>query len=115
MDDKKGKWLQELPGTLWSLRTTQKESTGRTPFSLVYGVEALMPVEVGSTSPRVHLYKQGSNDQVADILDLLEEVREEASIRLASYQNRVSRYYNRRVKTRSIMEGDLVLRKSAAV
>lgn len=116
LDEKKGRWLQELPSTLWSLRTTQKESTGRSPFNLVYGTEALMPVEVGSTSLRVHLYEQKRNDQaLAECLDLLEEVREEASVRLATYQNRVSKYYNRKVRNRPINEGDLVLRKSAAV
>lgn len=82
--------LQELPITLWSLRTTLKESTGRIPFNLVYETEALIPVKVGSTSPRVHLYEQGNNDQtLTQNLDLLEEVREEASIRLTTYQNKI--------------------------
>ena len=36
----------ELPGALWAYRTSVKTSTGFTPFHLVYGKEALMPVEV---------------------------------------------------------------------
>nr|XP_016444238.1 PREDICTED: uncharacterized protein LOC107769524 [Nicotiana tabacum] len=43
----KGKWLEELPGVLWAYRTTAKSIMGERPFSLVYGVEALIPAEVG--------------------------------------------------------------------
>ncbi|XP_056687296.1 uncharacterized protein [Spinacia oleracea] len=44
VEDEKSKWLEEFPGTLWSLRTTEKEAIGRTPFNLVYGAEAVIPV-----------------------------------------------------------------------
>ncbi|XP_071728219.1 uncharacterized protein [Rutidosis leptorrhynchoides] len=33
-------WVNELPKVLWAHRTTHKNSTGETPFSLVYGSEA---------------------------------------------------------------------------
>ncbi|XP_019264057.1 PREDICTED: uncharacterized protein LOC109241740 [Nicotiana attenuata] len=42
----KGKWPEELPGVLWAYRTTAKSSMGKTPFSLVYGAESLILVEV---------------------------------------------------------------------
>ncbi|XP_056689717.1 uncharacterized protein [Spinacia oleracea] len=48
VEDEKSKWLEQLPGTLWSLRTTEKEATGQTPFHLVYGSEAVIPVEIGT-------------------------------------------------------------------
>nr|XP_033512193.1 uncharacterized protein LOC117276897 [Nicotiana tomentosiformis] len=48
----KSDWKQlngpkKLPGVLWVYRTTTKSSTGETPFSLVYGAKALIPVEIG--------------------------------------------------------------------
>ncbi|XP_057545947.1 uncharacterized protein LOC130824940 [Amaranthus tricolor] len=49
----KGNWDEELPGILWASRTTVKEVTGHTPFSLVYGSEAVLPVEIGVPSTRV--------------------------------------------------------------
>nr|XP_016499424.1 PREDICTED: uncharacterized protein LOC107818028 [Nicotiana tabacum] len=52
LDDAKGKWREVLPEVLWAYRTTSKISTGATPFSLVYGSEALIPVEVGKPSIR---------------------------------------------------------------
>ncbi|KAL2928665.1 Dihydroorotase, partial [Bienertia sinuspersici] len=56
LEDKKGKLLFELRNTPWSLNTTKRESTWQMPFRLVYGTEALMPVEMGSTLLRVQMY-----------------------------------------------------------
>ena len=47
LDNSKGKWVSELPSILWSYRTTARTSTGETPFSLVYGAEAMIPAEIG--------------------------------------------------------------------
>jgi len=52
LNDAKGKWREILPEVLWAYRRTSKSSTGATPFSLVYGAEALIPVEVGEPSIR---------------------------------------------------------------
>ncbi|XP_071708983.1 uncharacterized protein [Rutidosis leptorrhynchoides] len=35
-------WVDELPKVLWAHRTTHKNSTGETPFSLVYGSEVVI-------------------------------------------------------------------------
>ncbi|XP_022030759.1 uncharacterized protein LOC110931682 [Helianthus annuus] len=40
-------WLEELPGVLWAIRTTEKTSHKRTPYSLVFGSEAIIPAEIG--------------------------------------------------------------------
>ncbi|GAV79086.1 hypothetical protein CFOL_v3_22551, partial [Cephalotus follicularis] len=48
-------------------------------------------------------------------LDLVEELRDKAAIRVVAYQQRVSRYYNKRVSPRPLRQGDLVLRNSAIV
>jgi IS30 family transposase len=41
-----GKWIKELPLVLWALCTTSSRAMGHTPFSLVYGSEAMLPTEV---------------------------------------------------------------------
>ena len=45
------KWIDELPTVLWSIRTTATKPTGETPFSLVYGAEAVLPAELKLGSP----------------------------------------------------------------
>jgi transposase InsO family protein len=57
-----GKWVKELPSFLWSLRTTPSCATGHTPFSLVYGYEAMLPIEVEHTSLRVHHFNEEQSD-----------------------------------------------------
>ena len=44
-------------------------------------------------------------------LDLLEEKRELAKLRIASYQQRATRYYNSKIKIKRFQPRDLVLRK----
>lgn len=43
----KGAWVDDLPGVIWSARTTTKEATEHSLFGLVYGSEVVLPVEVG--------------------------------------------------------------------
>ena len=42
-----------LPFALHSYRTSVRTSIGETPFSLVYGIEAVLPVEVDFPSLRM--------------------------------------------------------------
>ena len=96
---------------LWAYKTTALRSTGETPFSMVYGTEAMIPVEFEVTSQRRASFRPEANDQLlAASLDLAEEARETARQMLAVYQQRVARYYNKKVRARSYKAGDLVLR-----
>jgi hypothetical protein len=40
-DQKKGKWVDELPRVIWSHNTTVSRATGFTPFRLLFGTEAM--------------------------------------------------------------------------
>ena len=44
---------EKLPFALHAYRTTVRTSTGATPFSLVYGMEVVLPIEVEIPSLRV--------------------------------------------------------------
>ncbi|XP_015935998.1 uncharacterized protein LOC107461957 [Arachis duranensis] len=76
LDDKKGAWADELASVLWSYRTTEQSSTGETPFRLTYGLDAVIPVEIGEPSPRLLL--KGVEEAVEK--DLIDEVREMAHL-----------------------------------
>ena len=106
-----GAWVEELPSVLWSLRTTPNRSTQYTPFFMVYGAEAVLPAEVRYEAPRVVAYSEAaSNTALEDSIDLLDEARDIAFARSAVYQQGLRNYHSRRVRTRSFVEGDLVLR-----
>ncbi|XP_015950042.1 uncharacterized protein LOC107474911 [Arachis duranensis] len=79
LQDAKGAWVEELPQVLWAYRTTPQSATRETPFRLVYGVEAMIPVEISKQSPRVILHDEVGNIQGhKEELELLPEVREQA-------------------------------------
>jgi hypothetical protein len=101
-----------LPSVLWSLRTTPNRSTGYTPFFLVYGAEAVIPSDVEFDSPRIALYEEeGAEVDRQNSVDLLEEARNLAATRSASYQQDLRRYHSRRIRPLAFREGDLVLRR----
>ncbi|KAK0580936.1 hypothetical protein LWI29_007867 [Acer saccharum] len=109
---KKGSWANKLPQVLWAYRTTERGSTGETPYSMAYGAEAVIPMETSFSSPRVQLFQPELNiDMLKCGLDELEERRESAQIRNTAYQQRVARYYNSHVRERRFSLGDLVLKR----
>ncbi|XP_077249480.1 uncharacterized protein LOC143889048 [Tasmannia lanceolata] len=91
LDEKAGRWADELYHVLWAYRTTPRTSTGESPFNLSFGTEAVIPVDVGAPSPRVTNFNEKLNGEgLRANLDLLEEAREESQIRVAAYKQKVS-------------------------
>ncbi|XP_050253830.1 uncharacterized protein LOC126699902 [Quercus robur] len=86
LEGAKGNWAEELPSVLWAYRTTPQRSTGKTPFSLTYGAKAVIPAKINLCRARVSEFDTKQNEgQLTGCLDLLEEHREAATIRLAEY------------------------------
>ncbi|XP_074298835.1 uncharacterized protein LOC141629788 [Silene latifolia] len=109
---RRSRWAEELPFVLWADRTTPKASTGQTPYSLVYGCEAVIPAEVQVPTSRYILNNVEANSSLMqDNLIVTEELKDAAKIRITSYQQAVARTYNKNVKIRVFREGDLVIRK----
>ena len=46
-------WAEKLKFSLWGYKTSIHASTGATPYSLVYGCEVVLPIEVEIQSLRV--------------------------------------------------------------
>ena len=91
---------------------TSRISTGEMPFSMVYGTESVIPMEIGMPSFKISNFDKENNETELRLnLDLIDEKRERAEIRLAAYKHQVAKYFNQRVKHISFLPGDLVLRK----
>nr|CAN61262.1 hypothetical protein VITISV_005781 [Vitis vinifera] len=112
LEQAKGKWVEELPGVLWAYRTTPERPTGNTPFALAYGMDAIIPTEIGLPTIRTEAGRQDdANTKLGRNLDWADEVRETASIQMADYQQRAATHYNRKARPKSFKSGTLVLRK----
>ncbi|XP_031405692.1 uncharacterized protein LOC116214426 [Punica granatum] len=108
-------WHEMLPFALLAYRTSIRTSTGATPYSLVYGMEAILPIEVEIPSMRVlaesKLEEAEWAKQRYEQLNLIDEKRLTALCHGQCYQQRMARAFNARVCHREFRPGDLVLRK----
>ncbi|KAD5508946.1 hypothetical protein E3N88_16649 [Mikania micrantha] len=113
LGSKKGKWTEELPFVLWADRTTTKNATGQTPFSLVFGSKAVLPTEMIIPTIRTSLQTIESNNKVlSQDIDTIDETRDIAKIRMATYQQKMAKSYNKNIRIRRFQIRDLVLRKA---
>ena len=87
LEKAKGGWVDKLPLALWAYRTTHKPAIGHTPFSLAYGSEAMIPVEVEVHSHRRVHFNETENEKLQlEALDFLDEKRVEARLRVSAHQ-----------------------------
>jgi transposase InsO family protein len=111
LEKAKHAWVDELPLVLWSLRTTPNAATQETPFFLVHGAEAVLPVKIMHEAPRIAAYDEiNSTEALQDDVDALDEARYVALARATQYQQSLQNYHSSRVHPRSFVVGDLVLR-----
>jgi transposase InsO family protein len=81
-----GAWVEELPSVLWSLCPTPNSSTVYTSFFLLFGAEAVLPMDVRYGAPRVEAYvEEDAQIALEDARDLLDEARDVALVRSAVY------------------------------
>ena len=112
LDDAKRAWPEELPNVLWTYRTMARTLIRENPFRLTYGTKAVISVKVGITSVQREMFHEESNDNQLRInLDYLNGVRETGSNKMTKYQQKMVKYYNKRVKLRQLDIRDLVLHK----
>jgi hypothetical protein len=105
-----GKWVKELPWVLWALRTTLSHAMGHMPFSLIYGSEAMLPIDMEHKLFCVqHFNKDQFDDSRVDNLTRLEELCEATVIQSAKHQQAMRRYHARNVCSCSFQVGGFVL------
>lgn len=88
-----------------------KIPTGQTSFMFTYGVKVVMPIELSILTVQIVGYnpKENETTRVA-FLELIDDLREEASIRNVAYKRDTS-YHDKKVRTKQFYIGCLMLRK----
>ena len=107
----RGIWVDELLGVLSAYSKTSRKPIGVSQFTLIYGIEAITPIEIGMPTLRIEVPRMANTEAISKDLDMADELREAATIRIASYQPRMANLYNKHVKSRAFGVEDLVLRK----
>ncbi|KAI5313663.1 hypothetical protein L3X38_042839 [Prunus dulcis] len=103
-------WHERIGEALWAYRTTYRTPTPATPYSLVYGVEAVLSLESQIPSLRMAVQEGLTNEENAKLhvqeLEALDQKRLETQQRLECYQARLSNAFNKKVRPRSFQVGD---------
>ncbi|KAK9667078.1 hypothetical protein RND81_14G231200 [Saponaria officinalis] len=105
-------WSDLLLDVLWAYRTSKRDAIDCTPYDLVYGHEALLPVEVSIRTARVD--KQCSMtpeayQEAMSIMNLDVEARRAWALDTLIKQKRLTvKSYNKRVRKKSFKVNELV-------
>ena len=81
-------WHNMLFSALWAYRTSVKTSTGFTPFQLVYGLEAVLPIEceIPSLQMAVELLPATSEEEKRLLyLAKLDETRRDVALAIETH------------------------------
>eukprot|EP00253_Pinus_taeda_P024677 PITA_24677 len=105
-------WHNMLFSALWAYENSVKTSTGFTPFQLVYGLEAVLPIEceIPSLKIIVQLLPVTCEEEKCLLyLAQLDENRRNASLAVETHAKWIKAQYDRNVTPLNSSEGDLVL------
>ena len=90
----KGKWIDKLQRVLWAYRNTSRKPTKMSPFALTYGMEAIIPIEIGMPILRTGIPEEANAEAITKDLDMIDELCKAAAIHIASYHQRLKNLYN---------------------
>jgi hypothetical protein len=106
------RWHEVLSEALWTHLISRHGATKVTPFELVYGQEVVLPVEVNLDV--YQLAKQNDlsaivyHDLMMDNIDEVTDMRLKALKEIEKDKARVTKAYNKKVKSKSFQVGELV-------
>jgi RNase H-like domain found in reverse transcriptase/Integrase core domain/Integrase zinc binding domain len=113
IQDNKRDWDTKLNAALWAYRTTFKVTTKQTPFALVYGVEAILPIEIEIPSLRIAIedrwpISESIRDRVL-MLEGLNETRRLSAQHIEVVQRRKKAAFDKCHKKRTLIPGTMVM------
>ncbi|MCO5567405.1 hypothetical protein L7F22_021095 [Adiantum nelumboides] len=119
VESKPKRWDNFLDGAIWAYRTTYRDATQFTPFHLVYGQEALQPIELNiPTIKRTGRQEQNNDEAWIDRLLSLVELEWKREAAYHCYEKKALQLkdkLNEGLKDKEIKEKSLVLRYNNAL
>ena len=106
-----------MTAALWAYRTTFKVTTRATPFSVVFGIAATLPIELEVEALRVAVssrlpVKQSLMNRLTD-LEELDERRRVAAQHIEAIQQQMKIIFDKRNKRRALEPGMMVIVQDA--
>ena len=112
IEDHPRRWHEVLSEALWAHRISRHGATRVTPFELVYGQEAVLPVEVNLAALRFAQQNDLSAKDYYDLMmDNIDEVADKRLVALQAIEKeklQVAKTYNKKVRLKEFQVRDLV-------
>lgn len=103
-------WDSKLLDVLWAYHIAYKVTTKFTPFQLVHGQEANLPIELKMLSLQIaideHLNDDKSLQERVAMLERLDEVQNQTYLNLAATQKWRKTYYDNKMKFKTLVGDD---------
>lgn len=112
VNDHRTDWDQRLHSAMWAYRVAYKTVLGTTPFNMVYGLNAILPIEFLLPTLRVAQQLEWTGHELSNRLDDLEklgETRLRAVAAIYAQKRRMKEFHDRHVKSKEFSPGDYVL------
>jgi transposase InsO family protein len=106
-------WDARVYDALWAYRCAYKVSTKFTPFQLVYGQEAILPIEMELPTLRIAIDERLGDVESLEhrlaMLEKLDEIRAQAYLNNEAIQKHRKTYYDSKLTPKVLKPDDLVL------
>ena len=106
-------WADRLPEALWAYRTTWRNTTGFTPYELVYGKSVVLPIEFEIKTLRISLQvgldlSEAQQHRLEQINEL-DEIRQSAIHQTTLVQHQRAKWHDEFIKENKFKMGDWAL------
>jgi hypothetical protein len=92
VEENKSEWPDLLDEILWTYRTSPRETTQQSSYSLVYGMDVVTPMELILPSLRTTNYNIDSNREERSCeLEFVDKAREQARTRMMNINGVIGR------------------------
>ena len=102
-------WDRWLPSLLFAYRTAIHSSTGKSPFELLYGRIARLPIELKVPTIERAVGGQSNRSQLSIAMSTIERFQEQARDAIRAAQQRQKFQYDKRATVGELQFGDRVM------
>ena len=105
-------WELKLNSALWAYRVAFKTAIGTTPFNMVFGLDAILPIEFLIPTLRVAKELEWTGHELSNRLtelEQLDEFRLRAVAGMYAQKRRLKKFHDAHIINKEFKKGDLVL------
>ncbi|MCO5567507.1 hypothetical protein L7F22_021201 [Adiantum nelumboides] len=111
VNESRADWDQKLHSALWAYRVAYKTSIGTTPFNMVYGIRAILPLEFLIPALPIAKELEWTGHELSkqiEVLEKLDETRLRAVASIYAQKRNMKSFFDQHVINKEFATGDYV-------